>query len=176
MMKEIEQAEESKEPEVDLPQRAPRERVKPSIKIVENIQLVPPKKEIMGEMRNTKVETRPPEAGLSTSRKSKEWTTVERGSKKSKKARQQQERQGGSVSATRSRSRSKNARSSAAGNKKPNEKKGVRRSLPRTAAVAIKGKGENFSYAAAFKEAGEAISLKDLKIKTSKVRPMGDIL
>lgn len=45
-----------------------------------------------------------------------------------------------------------------------------RRRLPRTAAVAIKGMTDNFSYAAALKNLREKIALPELKIKNTHIR------
>lgn len=57
--------------------------------------------------------------------------------------------------------------------KQPSKKekaKAIKRRIPKTAAISIKGKSENFFYAEALKKARTEISLEDMEINSPKIR------
>lgn len=142
-----------------LPQRPP----KGTPRVVSNLQLVPPRtprqatpriKENMaagGTERNT-------QALIKTDWK--EVVTKRRGSDKTK----------GKGEASDGNSRKKYPRESTKGTGKGKERNSGRKP-PKSAAVAISGTGEEFSYADVLRKAREKIDLKALKIDNSRIRP-----
>jgi len=139
------------------PQAGPTsKRVLP--KVIADVQLVPP--------RPTS------EAGRDVQRKhprdshaDSDWQTVE--AKETKKKRGKKEKKTVMANKIGTSGSKPEARKGQLGQKKPIQEK---RRPPRTAAVAIKGVGDNFCYAEALKNLRSKIALPDLNIRTSHVR------
>lgn len=162
-----------------LPQRAPPKWASPRINVLENIQLVPP------PPRSDAVATGM-ESPAGDATNAKEWVTErvtgKRANKKKrnkKKSEQPLQQQQGVRSRFASSSNSMAGIRSKDGNgqvKESGSKGGIegrkesRRRPPKTAAVVIKGRSEEFSYVDALKRAREKISFRDLSIQQSRIR------
>lgn len=133
-------------------------------RIIGNVQITPPRKE-RNRAKTIELEED------SQSRTVNEWTTIE-GGRKGKKARNKREEIGNRQREEQQRSRTQ-SRPRNQGQETRRETDGrvvPQRKPPKTAAVAIKGFAEKFSYAQALRTAQEKIQLTDLKIHKSRVR------
>jgi len=145
-----------------LPRRTPRE-ITSKIKVLENIQLRPPlstdgnKNKTVQDIKRGVVERKDREE--TDKDKDKDgWETVDKKRRKKEK---------GSQKSKEVSKRDANSHSHKQNDKKVKEN---RRRPPRTAAVTIKGKNADFSYAEALKRARTEISLQDLGIEDTRIR------
>ncbi|XP_029177649.1 uncharacterized protein LOC114945560 [Nylanderia fulva] len=139
-----------------VPAGTPQDAAKNKPRVISNTQIVAPK-ETRTQNPQTVAQFNDPAAG--PSQRSDAWQKVE--SKKDKRLRKKEAKQAA-------------LNSQKANNVKPNNNGNngevKRRRPPRTAAVAIKGVTNDFSYAAALKKLREVISLSDLNIDKSSIR------
>lgn len=152
-----------------LPKRTPRE-VTSKIKVLENIQLRPPlstdgnKKKLIQDIKKGVVERRDREGKRGeVERKDREETDTDGWETVSKKRRRKKDKEKGSQ-------KSKEINKPAAKGQNQKQKVENRRRPPRTAAVTIKGKNADFSYAEALKKARTQISLQELGIENTRIR------
>ncbi|XP_029177940.1 uncharacterized protein LOC114945803 [Nylanderia fulva] len=139
-----------------VPAETPQDAAKNKPRVISNTQIVAPK-ETRTQNPQTVAQFNDPAAG--PSQRSDAWQKVE--SKKDKRLRKKEAKQAA-------------LNSQKANNVKPNNNGNngevKRRRPPRTAAVAIKGVTNDFSYAAALKKLREVILLSDLNIDKSSIR------
>ncbi|XP_025271030.1 golgin subfamily A member 6-like protein 22 [Camponotus floridanus] len=151
-------------PPPPLPQRKPR------IRVVENIQLVPPNTSDgqIGEQDN--LAKQQSTAGT----ENQEWIKVLRKEKRKEKRKRKGEALNQPVSGpplppSRKEEQEMRGKGRTSGMQEKAPKAPKRR-IPRTAAVSIKGRSENFSYAEALRKARSSISLSELEIGTPNIR------
>lgn len=154
---EVRQKEEVQHDFPPLPKREPRE-IKPKIKVLENIQLRPPlsidKRKIVQDIRK-RVEIKKKEDienKLKDETDTDAWQIVEKKKVKRKDIKKSKENSGKK------------------GIDQNNIKVKGRRRPPRTAAVTIKGRNSDFSYADALKRARSEISLAEIGIENTRIR------
>lgn len=161
------------------PQRDPRPaKPKVGIKIIENVQIVPPRRNITEAEHYDRPSTPHGEAPVlvsvsqQTQSEESEWILVRdsRTKKKPQQITQQQALQVPQISCSSSGREIKSRDRSRSASRNKERKKIVPRKLPKTAAVAIKGLDKDYSYPEALKRVRENISFAELEIETSRVR------
>ncbi|GAB1867747.1 CCHC-type domain-containing protein [Camponotus japonicus] len=137
-----------------LPQRKPR------LRILENIQLVPPRDSQAGKIDQVNEGDDRNKTGQD------EWIKVSRKERRKEKRKRKGEAPNQPVSGP------PLPPSEGAGKTKEIGKPGgtLKRKVPKTAAVCIKGNSEGFSYAEALRKARTSISLADLQIGSPRIR------
>lgn len=135
-------------------------------KIIENIQVAPPRRERVVNKEDHEKREKEEE------KDQEDWQVVKRKDKKKGKVKGKDQRQGQERKDLRSQPASSDPtpRRREGNNNNRTGNQGPARRPPRTAAVTLTGVGEKFSYADALRKARENIDLKELKITNSKIR------
>lgn len=152
-----ERKEEKIMPPSPLPQRKPR------IRVIENVQLVPPRT-AWGQQEEDKDPTKDHDET-----KDKEWTKISRKERRKEKRKKKGEILNQPVSDPPLPPSTGKGQKNKGKTKEVREKEPKRR-IPRTSAINRKGKKDDFSYTDALRRARTNISLSELQIGSPKIR------
>lgn len=138
--------------------------------MISNIQIAPPREDVKHrETRSRRVDSKKEEIETERMDAIEEWQVVENKSTRRRKAKVAG-KQGGQTPGKPKPDNKTGTSSKVAGKESSNAGTAQKRRRPRTAAVAIKGVTEGFSYASALRSLREKIVLPELKIENFHIR------